>query len=130
VRSAITMIYAEDLVQVARRVIWFGSPEQALEIPNYFLTYLMNHGSEPDLKTASKYYSDEDFQAALDHPAPGIFSPEAWVRWNVRYGRLPIPPYPSGASPGSIQIQFLTCFIPRLPLPNHQNSCRLIVRLF
>ena len=93
------MTYPEDLREVARRVIWFGRPEEALEIPHYSLTYLMNYGTESDVETARKYYSDEDFQAALDEPAPGVFFPEAWVKWNTRYNRIPIPSLPKRRIP-------------------------------
>jgi hypothetical protein len=94
------MRYPEELKQVARRVIWFGTPEEALGIRHYFLTYLMNYGSDSDVEIARKYYSDEDFQDALDRPAPGIFFPDAWVKWNTRYKRIPIPPLPKRCIPG------------------------------
>lgn len=94
------MNYPEDLEMVARRVMWFGNPEQALEITSYFLTYLMNFGTEADVNIARKYYSDVDFEAALDNPAPGIFSRDAWVTWNSRYNRVPVPPLPKRRIPG------------------------------
>ena len=94
------MTYPEDLKAVARKVVWFGSPEQALEITHYFLTYLMNYGSETDLAIARRYFSDADFEAALDNPAPGIFSGDAWVKWNTRYHRVPVPSLPKRRIPG------------------------------
>ena len=49
--------YPDVLNAVARRVIWFGAPERAVEIPNYFLTYLMNYGTDVDLEVARKHES-------------------------------------------------------------------------
>jgi hypothetical protein len=94
------MTYPEDLKAVARRVIWFEPPEQALEMTQQFLTYLMNYGTEQDLEIARKYYSDADFEATLDNPAPGVFFREAWIKWNTRYNRVPVPALPKRRIPG------------------------------
>jgi hypothetical protein len=32
------MIYSDDLLAVAKRTFWFGTPQEALEFPNHFLT--------------------------------------------------------------------------------------------
>jgi hypothetical protein len=32
------MIYSDDLLAVAKRIFWFGTPQEALEFPNHFLT--------------------------------------------------------------------------------------------
>lgn len=94
------MNYPEDLKAVACRVIWFERPEKALEIPRHFLTYLMNYGTEDDVDIARKYYPDADFEAALDNPTPGIFFRDAWIKWNKRYNRVPVPPLPKRHIPG------------------------------
>jgi hypothetical protein len=94
------MTYPEDLRVVARRVVWFEPPEQALEITQHFLTYLMTYGTEEDVQIAHKYYSDVDFQVALDNPTPGVFFRDAWIKWNTRYNRVPVPPLPKRHIPG------------------------------
>src|SRR5216683_1140268 len=33
------MIYSDDLLAAAKRIFWFGTPEEALEFPKRFLTY-------------------------------------------------------------------------------------------
>jgi len=100
------MTYPEDLKGVSRRVIWFEPPEQALEIREHFLTYVMNYGTEEDVRIVRKYYSDADFEAALDNPSPGVFFREAWIKWNTLYNRVPVPALPkrhiSGVDPSSI----------------------------
>lgn len=90
----------EDLRAVARRVIWFEEPDKALKYRNRFLTYLMTYGAEADVEVARRYYSDADFLAALDDPAPGIFDAASWEKWNIRYGRAPVPPLPDRVFPG------------------------------
>jgi hypothetical protein len=64
---------SEDLKGVARKVVWFDQPEQVLGNTQYFLTYVMNYGTDEDLTVVRKYYSDADFEGTLDNPAPGVF---------------------------------------------------------
>ncbi|MHB8413229.1 MAG: hypothetical protein ACYDDI_14955 [Candidatus Acidiferrales bacterium] len=94
------MAHPEELKAVARRVVWFGPPERALESTQHFLAYLMNYGTEGDVKIAREYYSDADFEATLDNPSPGVFFGDAWIKWNIRYHREPVPALPKRHIPG------------------------------
>ena len=67
------MIYSDELLAAAKRIFWFGTPEEALEFPKRFLTYAMTYASDEDIEILRKYFNDDDFRAALDDPAPGIF---------------------------------------------------------
>lgn len=100
------MIYSEELLAAAKRIVWFGTPEEALEFPLRFLTYAMTYASDKDIEILRKYFEDDDFKAALDDPAPGIFDQISWAKWNLRYGRTPVPPLPKrkipGVDPGTI----------------------------
>src|SRR5437016_3739297 len=70
------MIYSDELLAVAKRIFWFGTPEEALEFPKHFLTYAMTYASDEDIEILRKYFNDDDFRATLDIPRPG-FSTEA-----------------------------------------------------
>lgn len=94
------MIYSEELLAVAKRIFWFGTPEEALEFRRRFLTYAMTYASDGDIEILRKYFTDEDFHAALDDPVPGIFDQRSWAKWNQRYGRNPVPPLPKRRIPG------------------------------
>ena len=94
------MIYSGELLAVAKRIFWFGTPEEALEFPKRFLTYAMTYASDEDIEILRKYFSDDDFRATLDDPAPGIFDRSSWAKWNERYGRTPVPPLPKRRIPG------------------------------
>ncbi len=94
------MMYSHELLAVAKRIFWFGTPEEALEFPLRFLTYAMTYASDEDIEILRKYFSDADFAAALDDPAPGIFDQISWVKWNQHYGRIPVPPLPKRRIPG------------------------------
>jgi len=86
--------YPEELLALARRIVWYKQPEDALRNRGVFLAHLMTQGSEEDLFIAQMHFPDEDFRAVLDNPPPGIFTRETWERWNREYGRVPVPPLP------------------------------------
>src|SRR5260370_42017314 len=88
------MIVSDELLAVAKRIFWFGTPEEALEFPKRFLTYAMTYASDEDIEILGKYFSDDDFKATLDDPAPGIFDQSSWAKWNERYNRTPVPSLP------------------------------------
>jgi hypothetical protein len=85
----------EELKQVARRVVWFKSPEETLEEPKLFLAQLMTFGTLRDIVIAMKYYSDKDFEEVLADPPSGIFDIRSWNYWNLRFHHEPVPPLPS-----------------------------------
>src|SRR5437660_12367679 len=70
------MTYSDELLAVAKRIFWFGTPEEALEFPIRFLTYAMTYATDEDIAILRKYFSDEE--AALDDPAPGMFDQRSW----------------------------------------------------
>ena len=94
------MIYSDDLLAAAKRIFWLGTPEEALEFPKRFLTYAMTYASDEDIEILRKYFTDDDFKAILDDPAPGIFDRSSWAKWNARYKRTPAPPLPRRKIPG------------------------------
>jgi hypothetical protein len=105
-----TMAYSDELLAVAKRIFCFGTPEEALEFPIRFLTYAMTYASDEDIEILRKYFSDDEFKAALDDAAPGIFGRRSWAKWNQRYGRSPVPAFPKrripGVDPGTVSDLF------------------------
>ena len=83
-----------DTEAVARRVVWFEEPAEALEDPIRFMAYAMKHAVHYDMKVLRRYVSDEDFREALDKAPPGIIDPRSWTYWNNKMGRFPTPPLP------------------------------------
>lgn len=79
---------------IARRVVWFEEPAEALEDPIRFMAYAMKHATRDDMKVLRRYVSSEDFREALDKAPPGIIDPRSWAYWNNKMGRYPAPPLP------------------------------------
>lgn len=79
---------------LARRIIWFEEPREALADPIRFMAYAMRHATHEDMTALRSYVSDEDFREALDKAPPGIIDPRSWAYWNNVMGRYPTPPMP------------------------------------
>lgn len=83
-----------DLMHVARQVIWFEEPEQALANPARFLAYLMTYGTANHVAIIKRHIGDSAFTEALDHAPPGIFDKKSWAYWHAMAGTYPPPPLP------------------------------------
>ena len=83
-----------ELQEVCRRVIWFESPEQALQNPPLFLCYLMQNGTDKDFISASRHFDDTDFRKALDQAPAGILDAPSWAYWNLKLNDKPDRPMP------------------------------------
>jgi len=83
-----------ELLQIAKRVVWFKDPENTLENPIHFLAYLMTYGFLEDVKIVRRYLTLKDFGEALDHAPPGVFDSRSWAYWNLICHRDPTRPLP------------------------------------
>jgi hypothetical protein len=80
---------------VARRIIWFEEPAEALSDPIRLMAYAMASATHRAMKVLRRYVSDEDFLEALDKAPPGIIDPRSWAYRNSKMGRYPAPPPPT-----------------------------------
>jgi len=85
--------YPPDLLKVARKVVWYDSPEQTLADLLTFLAHLMVNASPSDLLIVERYVPAEEFRKVLENAPSGIFTEERWRKWHQRFG-LPVPPLP------------------------------------
>jgi hypothetical protein len=97
-----TTPYPPELVRVARKVVWYESPEESLaDLPN-FLTQLMVYGSSTDVTVVERYVPLEEFRRVLENAPAGVFTKDVWRRWHERFG-IPVPPLPRRRFPdGSV----------------------------
>ena len=84
-----------DLLRVARRVVWFKEPEEALAEPVHFLAHLMTYGTVEDLKAVQGVAGLEEFREVLERAPAGVFDARSWAYWNLKCGRIPVPPLPA-----------------------------------
>lgn len=80
---------------LARRVVWFEEPADALSDPVRFVAYAFARATHEDMKILRAFLSDDDLRGALDQAPPGIIDPRSWTYWNSKLGRYPAPPLPT-----------------------------------
>jgi len=90
---------SSDLLRVAKRVVWFKAPDDALKDVKLFLAHVMTYGTLTDITTTLQYFPEKDFEAVLNDPPPGVFDRRSWTYWNVRYHREPVPELPKRQIP-------------------------------
>jgi hypothetical protein len=84
-----------DTEQIARSLVWFEPPEEALADPVRFMAYAMARATHEQMRTILRYVTDAEFRQALDNAPPGIIDSRSWAYWNSRFDRYPAPPLPS-----------------------------------
>jgi hypothetical protein len=84
-----------ELLTVARRVVWFKEPAEALSDPVALLAHVMTYGTVEDLAAVRTVVGKDEFREVLDHAPPGIFDRRSWAYWNLICGRRPPPPLPT-----------------------------------
>ncbi|MBF0339045.1 MAG: hypothetical protein HQL05_14600 [Nitrospirae bacterium] len=89
-----TLPVTPTLLNVARRVVWFKEPEEALSDPVHFIAHVMTYGTVEDLVAIEGIVGQEEFRQVLDNAPPGIFDRRSWAYWNLKCGRQPVPPLP------------------------------------
>lgn len=86
------------LLAVARRVVWFKQPEEALADPVHFLAHVMTYGTAEDLQALNDSVGADALREVLRHPPPGVFDGRSWAYWHYRLGLTPpgqpVPPLP------------------------------------
>lgn len=83
-----------ELLNIARRAVWFQSPQATLEDPLLFLAHLMTYTLASDVVLIESRLSRAEIAYVLDHAPAGVFDAPSWSFWNVRVGRDPVPPIP------------------------------------
>ncbi len=88
--------YCQELLAVAKRVVWFKPAAATLADDVFFLNFLMVYGTVEDIIVARQWYDDDDFREALRNALPGIFGARSWAYWHAR---LDMGPAPAATSP-------------------------------
>jgi hypothetical protein len=84
----------DETKAVARRVVWFQSPEEALADPVRFMAFAFARATHEEMQALRAFLDDSDLREALDKAPPGVIDPRSWAYWNLRLGRYPAPLMP------------------------------------
>ena len=83
-----------ELPALARRIVWWKSPDDALGDQTRFLAQLMTFGTWDDWLIGLRHWSEDDFRAALVNAPSGVLAARSWAYWHRRLGLESIPPLP------------------------------------
>lgn len=90
-----TIPLTPDTEALARRLVWFEPPSEALSDTFRFVAYALARATHEDMKLLRAFMSDDDLREALDKAPPGIIDARSWAYWNSKLGRYPAPPMPT-----------------------------------
>ena len=91
--AGVSPVARSELLTVARKVFWWGEPEQWLEDEVRFLAQVMTYGDWEAVRAAMKALGQAAFHRVLQNPPPGVFDKKSWTFWH-EYLHLPVPPLP------------------------------------
>lgn len=86
--------FNSQTAEIAKRIVWFETPDQALSDTVRFLAYAMAYARHEDMRIIRQYIPDDDFREALNRAPPGIIDARSWAYWNSKMGRWPPPQMP------------------------------------
>jgi hypothetical protein len=90
-----TIPLTPDTDALARRLVWFEEPVEALSDPVRFVAHALARATHEDMKVLRAFLTDDDLREALDRAPPGIIDPRSWAYWNSKLGLYPAPPVPT-----------------------------------
>ena len=85
--------YPVELIRVARKVVWFDSPEESLADLPTFLTHVMVYGTPADVAVVERFVPAGEFKRVLENAPAGMFRMDQWQHWHERFG-MQVPPLP------------------------------------
>ncbi|MCC6679794.1 MAG: hypothetical protein IT445_02725 [Phycisphaeraceae bacterium] len=83
-----------SLLRIARKLVWWKSPRQALADPVDLACRVMTLGTWDDVLTARQLLGDQLFRQALAQPTPGVFDRRSWRYWHLFFGHTHVPALP------------------------------------
>lgn len=90
------LLKVPDIYNIIRYVVWWQSPEQAMESFSwsYLFCRILLRGLPADKELLIKICGEDVAREALKKAPSGEFTRESWPYWNKRFGIEPVPPLP------------------------------------
>jgi hypothetical protein len=92
-RASVPKHLRARLAPVARRVFWWGTPQEWLEDVIRFTAQVMTYGDLEDVNITLGALGEQAFKETLRNAPPGVFDVKSWTFWHVRF-HLEVPPLP------------------------------------
>lgn len=92
-----TRVNQELLKRLAKKYIWWKTPDDALPMPARVIAQIMNIGDYADVQLLANQAGDEVLREILTHAEAGQFNERSWAYWHYRLGLAradQVPPLP------------------------------------
>lgn len=86
---------AEELNEMAERLIWWQGARQSLRRPERLIAQAMAIGTTADAELVERIFGQEALRAVLADAPAGVFSDRRWDSWHLRFGYRQTPPLPT-----------------------------------
>jgi transcriptional regulator with XRE-family HTH domain len=86
------------LRRMARRYIWWQTPEASIQDPHRVIAQIMDLGTLEDFQETAAVLGKRRMADVLTLASPGWFHPKSWAFWNIALGMTSsgrIPPIPA-----------------------------------
>ena len=85
------------LAKLARKYVWWKSPQEAAAMPERVVAQTMNMGSFDDVQELAQEAGDDYLRGVVGHAEIGQFNERSWSYWHYRLrlarpGRVPSLP--------------------------------------
>jgi hypothetical protein len=93
---------SEILELMAKKYIWWKSPDEAVAMPERVIAQVMDRGDYGDVQRLAAMVGDQVLREVLTQAQAGQFSARSWAYWHYRLGLAEvdcIPPLPVRALP-------------------------------
>lgn len=74
------------LQPLARKYLWWKTPQEALAMPERVIAQVMNLGDWADVQWLAAQVGDDVLREVLTHAQPGQFNARSWAYWHYRLG--------------------------------------------
>jgi len=81
------------LLPVAKRVFWWGKPEEWMQDASRFTAQVMVFADWNDTTLTWRLLGESLFRQVLAHAPPGVFDPKSWTYWHHHF-QMEVPPLP------------------------------------
>ena len=87
------------LLDMAKRYVWWKTPQEAVLYPQRILAQVMNIGVWEDLCRLDRLFSNQELIDVLEQAEAGQFSAQSWHFWHCRLSDGEVPPMPERVLP-------------------------------
>ncbi len=90
-------IHRDTLKHLAKKYIWWKTPDEAIAMPERIIAQVMNIGEYADVQDLAHRVGDGVLRDVLTHAEIGQFNERSWAYWHYRLGLAAadhVPPMP------------------------------------